>query len=256
MRDRTPNVCLLLALAISAASIQAAARSTWAADRADLAFLPTLLAFEGVASGDSAAGAVVVHNGGVDTIMVASTYFAAGGQSPFSVWPEAFGISPGDTVQLNVVYKPAAPGSWTDVLLLGASAVGESLLPAPGVGLSGRGAGQALQAVPGQLQFASSMVGVTDTATVLLRSVGGDTVRIRGLTFSDSRFSTGTDSLDLAPGEDRELAVVYTPSTGTSVSGAMSFDLADSASVPIVSLDAAAAAMGLETDAFQALIDQ
>ena len=217
-----------------------------ASGRADLAFLPSSIQFGEVTPGDSAAATLVVYNGGVDTITVDGSRFAAADGAPFQVSPGGFLIAPDDTVQLAVVYRPTVAGRQVNALILDAVAGDQSLSPPPLVGLSGLGAGPALEAEPPSLRFYSRNVGTPDTSTTLLRSTGSDTVRILSLDFSDSRFTGDLDSLTLAPGEEGYLQVVYTPSDGPAVSASMVFDVGPELAVA-PPLDLAATATPVNT---------
>jgi hypothetical protein len=212
-----------------------------ASGRNDLAFLPSSIQFGEVTPGDSAVATIVVYNGGVDTITVNGSRFAAVDGAPFQVSPGSFLVAPDDTVQLAVVYRPTVAGRQVNALILDAVADDQALSPPPLVGLSGLGAGPALEAEPPSLRFYSRNVGTPDTSTTVLRSTGSDTVRILSFDFSDPRFTGDLDSLTLAPGEDRLLQVIYTPSDGPAVSASMVLDVGSEPTVaPPVDLAASA----------------
>ena len=180
----------------------------------EITFRPAVLDFEdGVAPGDTVEAPLVVSNPGDRTLVVSGVGSVFGGESVATVTPDAFELAPGDSISLLVQFSPHVPGAYADALIFETNIeLEDPSVPRPTVSLSGLVNGPDIQVVPQRLTFESQGIGLPDTQQVGISNVGNDTLRIAGLTLSDSvRFRASADTLILPEGETRELNVVYTP---------------------------------------------
>jgi hypothetical protein len=154
---------------------------------------------------------VSLHNSGtqplvITGILIGSDFRIVGAQPSI--------VGPGQTVQVNVVFRPAFSGSRVSSF----SVASNSAQPPLPVGLHGIGVAQLLlRAVPGSLAFADTAVGSSRSATMLVRTAGGAPVQIGAVSLvgpssNEFRLEHTTCGGPLPTQGECEARVVFAPS--------------------------------------------
>ena len=161
--------------------------------------------------GESGPISVSLHNSGTQPLVI--TGVLIGGDFRI-VGAQPSIVGPGQTVQVNVVFRPAFSGSRASSF----SVTSNSAQPPLPVGLHGVGVAQPLlRAVPGSLTFADTAVGSSRSATMLVRAAGGAPVQIGAVSLvgpssNEFRLEHTTCGGPLPTQGECEARVVFAPS--------------------------------------------
>ncbi|WP_158501504.1 choice-of-anchor D domain-containing protein [Vitiosangium sp. GDMCC 1.1324] len=140
---------------------------------------------------------------------------------PFTVSPpDAFSLVAGDSKVLTVKFSPTADAEATGTLGL---ATNDLAAPNPAVTLTGRGVKPNFSVSPTELAFGEQRVETSNTKTVTLSNTGSGPILITAISLTGSSafsFTPGAP-FTLGAGQSQNLAVKFSPTAESSVSGTL-----------------------------------
>jgi Zn-dependent metalloprotease len=171
---------------------------------------PTQLEFGPVALGLSPQQTLSIHNTGsadltISKIQLPDGPFALAGETPFTVAPAA-------SRDIQVTYRPRAPGAHTAVVTFWSDDPAQPTLTAS---LAGSGVAVAKISVkPSALDFGAVNLGERLGIDLLISSTGSADLEVSGIDLSAGSFACGSETSFVVPsGSSHGVTVTYTPET-------------------------------------------
>jgi len=178
----------------------------------EVAFLPEVVVMPEIGVGDSAKATVVVVNVGNDDLFVFGHSFALGKRSDFQARPSQFEIAVGDSVAVQVIFRPKSGGTYTDALVFDTNKTFEDpSQPIPAVAVTGRVVSPEIVLSINKLTFSSFGIGKAVSQQVQISNVGVEVLRVTRAFVGDRRFMLDATAFDVAASGSKTLTVTYLP---------------------------------------------
>ncbi len=188
--------------------------------------------FGSVLLNSTASQSVTLTNSGTAAISIGAPSIAGTGFTMASVAAQT--ISPGQTVSLQVTFKPASAATYTGNLSVEDKTSNSSL----DIGLSGTGTSTQAQIAisPTSVNFSGVNVGSTSTQSVTLTNTGNATLNISSASASGPYTTNLATPATVNAGAQKTFTVTFTPTAEGSAAGGLSITSNASASATTVGL--------------------
>ena len=206
---------LLVTLAISGMT----SGSAHGAGTGTLSFYPSSASLGSVTIGSNRTTTVTITNTGTGRVRISSESVHASGFSVSGLQIPVM-IGPGESATMTITFSPINAGLYAGYIALTSDAVDSSVqYPVNGTGVT---PGE-LAALPSSVSFPSVAIGSTNSQSVQLKNTGGSALTIYAEGIAGVGFSLSglVNQLALGPGQTATFAVVYTPTTIGTATGAV-----------------------------------
>lgn len=185
-------------------------QTAWAGP--EIAFLPEVVVMPEIVAGDSARATSVLVNVGDADLVVFGHSFAKRRKSVFEAFISKGKVAPGDSVVVQIVFRPKSGGVHVDALVLDTNKTFEDpSQPIPSVAVTGRVISPEIAASANHLTFSSAGIGKPVTQNLQISNLGADVLRVARAVVSDRRFVIDAISFDVVASGMRTLTITYTP---------------------------------------------
>ncbi len=189
----------------------------------NLLVTPGELDFGGVTVDYSSGLSLVVLNGGLAVLDVASVEIVGDDAAAFSVDPTPFRLSQNDTATLSVQFAPATYLDYAATLVLTSNDEESGVLEVPLTGSGVYAPSPDIAVEPAVVEFGVVAAGTSDFIVLELRNDGGSTLTISdAVQLGSGAFSLQSDSpagYSIPPGQSQSLVWEYAPTTDAGDNG-------------------------------------
>ncbi len=182
-----------------------------------LSAMPSFILFGNVRVNSTKGDTITFYNQGTATLHVTQIQV----DPPFSIDPDTFSVSPGDSAKREVLFTPPAVQTFQRVLSIQSDGGNAQIT------LHGSGVQPIMAVTPLMINFGKVPLDSTKTDSVQIINAGTDTLRVTQISIGGShpqRFSVSSDTLLLPPGRNRFRKVDFTPDDTLSFNATLNID--------------------------------